>query len=130
MSGFLSAGIVGGPDIPDGGVSRWEFEQDYVDSWDGNDGSPIGSPQFDTDSQVGSHALSLNGSDQYVTVPHNSNLEPTELSFGCWFKTSEDGTLQWVMGKDGPRFDISYNLRVRGDVGIMQSALLAQRTGK
>jgi len=102
-----------GPD--DSLVSRWEFEQDVTDSVDGNNGVLTGGT-FTTDNQVGTFALSLDGSDDFVEVPFNSNLTPSELSLSVWFKTdSNTGDFDKIGGKQGPRFDQSYYLALRGD---------------
>lgn len=102
-------------DVPDSGVSRWEFEQDVTDSWDANDGTLTGG-SFTTTNQTGTYALSLDGTDDYVEVPYNSNLTPSELSIGVWFKTDANtGDFDKIGGKEGPRYDQSYYISLRGD---------------
>jgi hypothetical protein len=53
-------------DIPDSGVSRWEFEQDVTDSWASNDWTDNSSDGFTTDAKVGEYAKLLDGTDDYL----------------------------------------------------------------
>ena len=79
------------PVIPPSGVTRLEFEQDYTDSWGNNDGSPVGSPSFVTDSEEGSFAVDLGTSD-YVELPQNafdSVYSGNEVSLSYYVKTSQ-----------------------------------------
>lgn len=54
---YLTNGrAIGGSAIPDSGVSRWEYEQDVTDSWNGNDWADNTSAAFTTNAQVGTYA--------------------------------------------------------------------------
>jgi hypothetical protein len=88
--GANRAGIVSqvGDEIPDSGISRFEFEQDYTDSWGENDGSAVGSPTITTDSQVGNYAVGLDGNDDAVDQPHKP--ETAEVSIAMWVKFRTD----------------------------------------
>jgi hypothetical protein len=78
--------------IPASGVSRWEFEQDVGDSWDGNNGTDNTSAGFSTDSQVGSYSKDFDGSNDYITIPYDASLFPVngEFSVSQWIKTSRN----------------------------------------
>jgi len=58
-----------GPAIPDSGKARYEFEQDVTDSWNNNDLTDNTSAGYTSSSEVGSHAIVLDGTDDYLTVP-------------------------------------------------------------
>jgi len=51
--------------IPDSGVSRWEFEQDVTDSWDGNPWTDNTSLGYGS-GKVGSYAKEFDGTDDYL----------------------------------------------------------------
>jgi hypothetical protein len=79
--------------IPDSGVSRWEFDDDSdtttaIDSWSGYDGS-INGASYITDSYEGGAALSFDGTDDYVSVGTNADLEEgTTFSCSVWIRTN------------------------------------------
>ena len=77
--------------IPDSGVSRWEFEQDYTDSWGPNDGNPVGSPSFTTDFAVGSYAVNIGDGDriEFGTNAFDTLYSGGEVSLSVWVKTSQ-----------------------------------------
>lgn len=94
MSGFLSAGIVGGPDIPDSGVARWTFDtadtsgSTAVDVWNGNDGTINGATTgvsganqtYTTD-----EAYSFTSSDTVTTPVSDQDV----ITYGCWINPDE-----------------------------------------
>jgi len=85
-AGYLSDGKDA---IPDSGVSRYLFEQDYNDEWGTNDGTANGDPQFVTDSKEGSYAVDLDGTGDYVSLGSDSSLNLTdEFSWVGWAKPS------------------------------------------
>jgi hypothetical protein len=77
-----------GPAIPDSGVSRWKFEQNLLDAWDGNDGTDNTSAGYTADSKVGSYAKSFDGVDDYVSFgdPSNLNFGTGSFSLSAWAK--------------------------------------------
>jgi len=102
MSGFLSAGIVGGGDIPDSGISRWLWEQDLTDEWGSNNGTAVSDAGYDTDSKEGNYSKKFDGTDgQYVQV---NTRTLTTFSIATWIKAkssnngdgNEDGYWPWI----------------------------------
>jgi hypothetical protein len=80
------------PDIPDSGVSRFEFEQNLTDSWGSFDLTGSGGLTYSTDSDSGSYALSLDGADDVAensTGPDITNY--TEFSVAALVKTTDNG---------------------------------------
>jgi len=131
------------PAIPDSLISRWEFEQDFTDSIDGNDGNPINNPSFTTDSQVGSFALELTGS-EYVEIGTPSNLAFTAndpFSIAVWVNADSwsgpDGRSHWVSSRNGndnmsfifslDSTDIRWS--VKGDSNVSQVIATPPSTG-
>jgi len=93
--------------IPDSAISRYEFEQDFTDSIDGNDGNPINNPSFTTDNQVGTFALELTGS-EYIELGNPSNLAFTAndaFSVAVWVNADSwpgpDNRSHWVSSRNG-----------------------------
>jgi hypothetical protein len=140
-SGGLQAGGVRNlseiSDIPDSGVSRWEFEQDVTDSWGSNDGSITGDPLFVTDSAEGSYSLDFDGTDDLVTAPIQSF--PTPFTWSIWvnFDAISTGTDQMFMSIFGAGGDDVYlyqegdtdSLKFNDDsTGIIDSASISTGT--
>ena len=76
-------------------VACWPMEEGsgsvVIDSTSfGNDGTTVGSPTWVTGKN--GLALSLNGTDQYVTVPHNASLNLNTLTISAWIKPGKSGT--------------------------------------
>lgn len=71
-----------GVGIPDSGVSRWLFEQNLNDDWDGNDGVANNGAAYVTDSAEGSYALDFDGVDDYVDLGYASNISDSALASG------------------------------------------------
>ena len=83
---------------PAGMVSWWPGDNHPNDIWDSNDGILTGDATY-TGGKVG-QAFSLDGSDDYVEVAHNPNLDPGTGSFtiDAWVKTTSTGS-QYVVSK-------------------------------
>ena len=81
-------------------VSLWKAEGDALDDHGDNDGTLFGDAGFDANSQVGQGFL-LDGSGDYVRVPHNTNLDPGTGSFTIkgWIKTSVADNFQGIVSK-------------------------------
>jgi len=77
--------------FPASGITRLRFEQDYTDSWGGNDGSATGT-SFTTNSFEGSYALNFDGSNDVVTLGLPSNLD---------FTASDPFSVSTVVNPDG-----------------------------
>ena len=85
MSFLFSSGAV--DVIPDSGIAQYQFEQDVTDSWNGYDGTPSGGVSYTTDSQQGSYAINLDGSDDTVSVPSQlGDFSTNELTISFYFK--------------------------------------------
>lgn len=63
---------------PNSGISRWKFEQDVTDSWDGNDGTDNTSAGFTSIATVGNYAKSFDAADNDVVKVSDD----TSLNFG------------------------------------------------
>ena len=116
------------------GTSWWSFEEGsggrgstVVDSLNNANATLWGrtgtySPDYDTDSAVGSYSLNFDGSNDFLYINdemyfQGSNIIPT-VTVSCWFKTSFDGTSysdNWAFFD----FDRSeyFNFYIRGDTG-------------
>ena len=81
-------------------ISHWKAEGDATDDHGNNDGTLFGGAGFDSNSQVGQGFL-LDGSSDYVRVPHNTNLDPGTGSFTIkgWIKTSVADNIQGIVSK-------------------------------
>lgn len=124
--GAARAGVLGsgGPDIPDSGVSLWEYEDDSdtstaIDSWGTEDGS-INGAAYTTDSQVGSHALSFVESEGDYVGPFTNAAYSFSGSFslGAWIKANSFDTRRPVLSKGHSRGfneDVDYYLSVGDD---------------
>ena len=105
--------------IPDGGVSRWEFEQDVTDSWGANDGSPT-AISYSTNSAVGSHAASFDGSSSLISVPHGSSIQfSSAFSVSLWINAASfpsSGGTQMIVKKDpdGNDYQANYKMLYNG----------------
>ena len=51
--------------------------------------------------EIGTGAIFLNGSTQYISIPNSTSLEPTTaLTLAAWIKTSTSGAYQQIITKD------------------------------
>lgn len=66
-------------------VSYWKME-DATDYYWSNNWSIVWSPTFTT--WKVNNAVTLNWTSQYITIPDNINLTPTNFSINLWVKTS------------------------------------------
>lgn len=79
-------------DIPDSGIARYNFDDDSdatlaTDSWNNNDGS-ISGASYSTDSQVGTHSLLFDGTDDVVDSTGIQLDAADSFTVGGWIKTS------------------------------------------
>jgi hypothetical protein len=122
MSGFLSAGIVGGPDIPDSGVSRWAFDEGSgstaIDEWGGNDASIVGAT-YTTASQVGSHALEFDGVGDEVNAgdPADGSLDfgTGDFSIAVWVNINDLQTNRVLAAKNNSQSGDGWSFEVLSD---------------
>ena len=94
-------------------VARYAFEGDATDSsGNGNNGTPTGNPPF-VSGRIGNQAISLNGTNQYVTVPISVR---TNFTIAFWVNTtaSSTGTV-WTTGLGMISADVA---GVANDFGI------------
>jgi hypothetical protein len=74
-------------EAPNTFVAHYPFEGNATDVQGVHNGTLINSPTFSTGQQ--SQAVVLNGSSQYVTIPHAANLNPTTaMTIALWFNAS------------------------------------------
>jgi len=130
MSGFLSAGIVGGPDIPDSGMFQDAFIQynaesldladgDAVSSWvdqiNSTDVTATGSPTYQAD-QSGRPSVHYDGTDDGHDLdnppafPSGTGLT-VSFATTVYIPSANDGYLFWygVRGSDGLILQIQSN---------------------
>jgi uncharacterized delta-60 repeat protein len=120
-------------DIPSGAVSLWRLDEGTGTSTDDsvgtNNGTLTGGPLW-VSGHSGS-AVSFDGVDDYVSVPHDASLTPTQITVSAWIKATNWKTEIWrgvVVAKDdwaGP--PKGYDLRA-GDNGKL-SFVLATPSG-
>ncbi len=81
-------------------VSYWSFDGDTNDDFGTNDGVASGSPTYATGTQ--GQALSLDGNDDYIEIPHDSSLDLTaSFTISAWVKKGEDWRQQTILSKGG-----------------------------
>ena len=71
-------------DPPPGLVSWWPGDGNAFDIEDGNDGTLQGDATF-APGKVG-EAFSFDGNGDYVTIPHDPALQPTDITVDAWIK--------------------------------------------
>lgn len=97
------------PEPPQGGLARWEFNQDTTDSWNGFDGVDKTDSGYTTNSPVGSYAKSFNGiGDQIVFGDALSISSDTTISI--WLNSNSFSSLSPMIHKDQ-----SYQFHVNGN---------------
>jgi hypothetical protein len=82
-------------DIPDSGISRWEFEQDVTDSWGNYDGTDNTTAGYTTDSVVGSYAKSFDGSGDNVNIGESVVGGLSEFSIAVWLNFNLENISEW-----------------------------------
>ncbi len=110
--GNAARSIVVPPDL----ISWYRAAGDAYDSNSPpNNGTARGGLAYTT-GEVGK-AFSLNGTDAYVEVADNPNLNPQyQITLDGWFKTSTNNTTQYIVGKlNGSAANDSYALGLNGD---------------
>lgn len=92
-------------------IGKWDFETDADDTSPyGNDGSEINGATYSTDYVVGSHALSLDGTNDYVEVADTSNLTITgDLTLAAFIKPATSGINSNILAKS---FNEGYRLAI------------------
>lgn len=71
--------------IPPSGISRYEFEQNALDTWGNNDGTVTGG-SFTTDNVQGSYALATDGTDDRLELPDANFHEGNDFTVTFWIK--------------------------------------------
>jgi len=113
-----------GPDIPDSGISHWNFEESLNDVWGNStvfNGNGIGNIQYSTDSRVENYSLSLNGTDSYVSLGDDIGLNPDgPFSIAGWVKMNETPDRATLLsgfssGSRGTAFDVEISSFVASD---------------
>lgn len=92
-------------------AAYWSFDGSfYEESGWNHPVTIVEDAAIDTDSAAGSHALSLNGVDEYLLVPDNSTLQITgDLTIAAHVKTTQSGSSQNIAAKS---FNDGYRLRL------------------
>jgi hypothetical protein len=95
---------VNGSEIPDSGVSRWEFDDSTdtttaTDSWDTNNGTINGATY--TNGYQGSGALDFDGTDDFVDTGYDGSVWFTEeWTFSAWLKWTSDSIDNYAGQRD------------------------------
>lgn len=119
MSGFLSAGIVGGPDIPDSGVFRLTLDNSdtsggsALDVWNSNDATINGATtgiSGANQTYTTNEGYSLDGVDDFLDGNAIPMSTLSEFSLACWVYP-EDAT-------DGAQFIFTSNYNSGDDIRI------------
>ena len=104
-------------------VARWEMDNDADDSAGARDGTLQGGAGFTTSAEVGSHALSLDGADDYVDLTSHAASFPqgdAARSIAGWFNADSgwQGPAFFAYGADaaGERFAVGAD-RTEASVG-------------
>ncbi|NJD55299.1 MAG: DUF11 domain-containing protein, partial [Nitrospirae bacterium] len=95
---------------PSNMISWWKGEEDANDSVGTNNGTLMNGATF-VAGKV-DQAFSFDGVDDYISIPHNANLDPSAITVDAWIKTpagpervivekSHDNTGGWVMEVHG-----------------------------
>lgn len=111
---FLTSAVLSGSAIPDGGVSRWEFEQDVTDSWGANDGTDNTSAGYSANASIGNYAKEFDGSDDYVALPSSVSdpiQDTTEWTVSGWVYSDnyDSGAAHWLAFGDGAQLELKTN---------------------
>ena len=121
----VRGGQVGSPDLTNGLVAYWSFDNCDAtdDSGNGHNGTIYGNPQC-VDGEKGK-AFSFDGQDDYIEVPHSDSLNPTDaVTISLWAKELNDSpaysSLIYKAGGEpvGWCGDRVYTLWTRTDKGI------------
>jgi fibronectin type 3 domain-containing protein len=81
-------------------IASWKLNNDTNDaSGNGINGTPISSPTYTTSSIEGSHALSLNGTNQYIDLGNPSSLPSgtQARTLSAWAKTNTITGFHWIV---------------------------------
>lgn len=80
-------------------VTQWKMDGDCNDSTGSHDGTVQSSPVY-TEGMVGD-AISLNGTDQYISVPDDPQLKPQfPLALSAWINVATSGTNGFIITTD------------------------------
>ena len=96
------------PDVTNGLMARWNFDSDATDTSSSgsvaDNGTLVGSPSYVTGANavVGTGAISLNGTSQYMTVANSADVNlTTACSFTAWVKiaSTTDNSYRMIISK-------------------------------
>lgn len=88
-------------DITTGLVSHWPLDNSAEDTVGSNEGTPVGSPTYTT-GRVGTHALQLNGTSQYVNVGTDSSLNIANGTVAFWMQpAASSASTQGAVSRNG-----------------------------
>jgi len=94
------------PDVTNGLMARWNFDSNATDTFSAgtiaDNGTLVGSPTFVTGNPVGSAALNLNGTGQYMTVPTSADVNlTTACTLAAWVKiaSTTDNSYRMIFSK-------------------------------
>jgi len=115
--------------IPASGVARWTFDNadtnsgTAIDSFDNNNGTINGATtgvSGANQTHSTNEAYSFDGSDDSMTVSHNSNLSLKDFSLACWVNPDTIGLNDSLIGKRVGGGDSNYIFRLKsnGEIGL------------
>lgn len=96
--------------VPDT-AAYWSFDDTFYEQSGWNHPVTImGDAALDTDHVVGTHSLSLNGTDEYLQIPDDARLAIAgDLTIAAYVKQAQSGTNQNIVSKS---FNDGYRLRL------------------
>ena len=101
-------------------VAHWTFDESSgttaADSIGSNDGTLTNGPSFGAAGQSGT-AVTLDGSNDYIEVPHSSDFYVDDGSISVWFRADNLSGYQELFSKDSSGYDNGghVTLYLRGD---------------
>src|SRR2546421_5520330 len=99
---------------PDGMVSWWRAEGDFIDTADNNHGTENGTVPF-ASGEVG-QAFSFNGDPaNYVSVPPNTNLDLTQFTVDAWVYLTAYPGGEFILDKAVSGGQANYDLSIGND---------------
>jgi len=121
MSGFLSAGIVGEPDIPDSGIARLTFDDADTsgstsnDVWGDNDGSISGATtgvSGANQTYSTAQAYDFDGADDYVNAGVVSVAWESAFSLAAWVNPDDTSGFNVIIGGDDGGSERAFQFKI------------------
>ncbi|MDX2305436.1 MAG: LamG-like jellyroll fold domain-containing protein [Microscillaceae bacterium] len=80
--------------------SHWKMDNNATDAIGSNNGTTQNGANFSTNKQIGTHALNLDGTNDYVSVPSSPSLNVNaNFSFSLWINPSSTSGRRGILAK-------------------------------